>query len=277
MPKPKLIFTENHLDPATSLLLTLLIPELIKLGYECYLDEMPTDTTIENHLAKIQHGSELWLKLAIDLKTKHDIDINDPKSLEHEYFKQEEDQLKFIKRHIANLAYKPFLRILADQQIKYVGIDTNPDASDFQREMNMAKAYLKTKLAVFGRMGRRHLGEFQRQILHVEPVARAKASYCFFDIFSDASAQTSLANEKLPLGVHCFNATGRESAALAFILEKIQQKQQEMDALPQQQVTADSRFSSFISKLISYSLFSPISAAVIPQKDHKTLISKLSA
>lgn len=143
MPFPKLIFGEDHADLITIQILSAILPKLKDQGYGTFLDEMPTEVTLESLRKNLNICSVFY-------------------SLD----KQQNPSLYDIRQEIG-LALKNFLDLLIEQKIAWHAIDPLPpiafhlseeqyEALQPIRDREMAAAYENEEF-VFGRVGLSHI------------------------------------------------------------------------------------------------------------------------
>lgn len=220
MPIPKLIFAEIHDDLVTMELLRVISPKLQELGYNCFLDEIPTSMTLTTLNELLDGAATEYSQLKEEIHTLGYQEFNNEsiKALSKKYsvgfFTVSEDNFKLaIKKHEIGSSLKKLLTALAGQNIKWKGIDPLQEQSVLDiaeydklqeiRDKSMVEEYLQND-AVFGRTGLAHLPGIQKNIIEEIGEEQAQESFCFFHIYTGELYKEY--PKDLPLNVTIINA-----------------------------------------------------------------------
>lgn len=189
---PKIIFCENHQDPATPNLLRQILPGLISRRYERFFDEMPEDTTLAKNLISQEESRVLWNQVL----TTTGVDSSLPRPMQYLLVHAiTNGALYFVEKFLHDESLDLFYRDLKSSGLAYSGIDIlvkNSDLSSLRmltphRDKMMAYEYLATTQSVFGRCGLLHALGIQQIIIQsglYGNLENAKNDYIFVYSFS---------------------------------------------------------------------------------------------
>lgn len=238
---PKLIFAENHSDPITKKILAKLAPKLKKLGYECFFDEYPPNTTLKSAINEMEEWENQFhnLKKAFE---NNKLDINKPDDLisyaliianktKIDFLEIMKELKSLIIRRDGRLAYKNLYETLQENSLSYVGIDLSKKMIDesveskdlSKRDDQMTNAYLKTNKNVFGLIGLEHSIGMQKKILEEMDKSTASANFCFFHIFSrqdsnDIENRVRAGKEQFSFGITPIDAQSLSEDKIIYII-----------------------------------------------------------
>ncbi|MDR3504411.1 MAG: hypothetical protein P4L79_17730 [Legionella sp.] len=238
MPLPHIIFTESHYDPLVFELIKKIAPKLKALGYNCFFNEAPEETTAADFILNQKNYAEFTIKPQFE-NLKHFADLG---AIPRELFYESMKHLQYFAMYTAQINKVTFLENLPDLNIQYRAIDlkeTKVDSQDYfiteegirKRDSKMSSAYLDSSSPVFGVIGYKHALGIQKEILSKLSLENALEKFYFVHIFSerpldDYEEKLRIGEMNYPLGMATFDAKIlNEETIIELILSKISANQ----------------------------------------------------